>query len=285
MAHYSDEVSEAANGNLQVVRSHVQAIPIAMVGERPDSGSVAMDAQEQERLLVEHLPTVRYIARKIHAGLPQQVEMEDLVSAGMIGLLDAFHKFDAKKDVQFKTYAQFRIRGAIIDSLRAMDWSPRELRRKGRAVEEAVRTATQQLGRVPEEPEIAATMGLDLNEYQRLLGDLSGLNIGSLHVQHTEDSGEQEIAYIPGSPEEDPLFICMKGEMKQLLADAIEDLPERERLVLMLYYFEELTMKEIGMTLGVVESRVSQIHTSAVMRLRSVLGATKKVRKAGRLAA
>lgn len=285
MAHYSDEVSEAANGNLQVVRADVPAIPIAMVGERPDSGSVAMDAQEQERLLVEHLPTVRYIARKIHAGLPQQVEMEDLVSAGMIGLLDAFHKFDAKKDVQFKTYAQFRIRGAMIDSLRAMDWSPRELRRKGRAVEEAVRTATQQLGRVPEEPEIAATMGLDLNEYQRLLGDLSGLNIGSLHVQHTEDSGEQEIAYIPGSPEEDPLFICMKGEMKQLLADAIEDLPERERLVLMLYYFEELTMKEIGMTLGVVESRVSQIHTSAVMRLRSVLGATKKVRKAGRLAA
>ncbi len=285
MAHYSDEVSEAASGNLQVVRSEAPAIPVAMVGDAPGSGAVAMDAQEQERLLVEHLPTVRYIARKIHAGLPQQVEMEDLVSAGMIGLLDAFNKFDAKKDVQFKTYAQFRVRGAIIDSLRAMDWSPRELRRKGRAVEEAVRTATQQLGRVPEEQEIAATMGLGLNEYQKLLGDLSGLNIGSLHVEHTEDSGEQEIGYIPGSPDEDPLFICMKGEMKQLLADAIEDLPERERLVLMLYYFEELTMKEIGLTLGVVESRVSQIHTSAVMRLRAVLGATKKVRKAGMLAA
>jgi len=279
MDRYSKEVTATANGNLQVVRTDAQGLPAAMVGNGTEAGAATLDAQQQERLLVEHLPTVRYIARKIHAGLPQQVELEDLISAGIIGLLDAFQKFDANKEVQFKTYAQFRIRGAIIDSLRAMDWSPRELRRKGRAVEDAIRETTQKLGRAPEEEEIAATMGVGLNEYQKLLGDLSGLKVGSLHVEHTEDSGDQEIAYIPGSPEEDPLFICMKGEMKALLAEAIENLPERDRLVLMLYYFEELTMKEIGITLGVVESRVSQMHTSAVMRLRTALGATKAVRK------
>jgi RNA polymerase sigma factor FliA len=119
-------------------------------------------------------------------------------------------------------------------------------------------------------------MDVSLIEFQQLLGDLKGLEIGSLHVERTEDSGDQELAYIPGSPEEDPLFRCLKGELKQRLADAIEELPERERLVLTLYYFEELTMKEIGLTLGVVESRVSQIHSTAVLRLRVALAALQK---------
>ncbi len=167
--------------------------------------------------------------------------------------------------------AQFRIRGAILDSLRTLDWSPRELRRKGRAVEEAIRSTTQSLGRAPSESEIAQEMGLDLGDYQLLLGELKGLEIGSLHLERSEDSGDEELSYIPGPPEDDPLFRCLKGEMKQRLADAIEDLPEKERMVLTLYYYEELTMKEIGLTLGVVESRVSQIHSSAVVRLRSAL--------------
>jgi RNA polymerase sigma factor FliA len=230
-------------------------------------------AGERERLLLEHLPAVRYLARRIHERLPQHVELEDLISAGVVGLIDAFSKFDHTKKVQFKSYAQFRIRGAILDSLRTLDWSPRELRRKGRAVEEAIRSTTQRLGRAPSEQEIAAEMVLTLAEFQQLLGDLKGLEIGSLHMERTEDSGDQELAYIPGSPEEDPLFRCPRGEMKQRLADAIEDLPERERLVLTLYYYEELTMKEIGLTLGVVESRVSQIHSAAVLRLRVALAA------------
>src|SRR5580692_6328418 len=226
---------------------------------------------EQERVMVEHLPIVRFIARRIHERLPQHVPIEDLYSAGVIGLLDAFGRFDPSKKVQFRTYAQFRIRGAILDSLRTLDWSPRELRRKGRAVEEAIRSVTQRLGRAPAEQEIAAEMELGLNEYQQLLGELKGLEIGSLHVERSEDSGDEELAYIPGSPEDDPLFRCLKGEMKQRLADAIDELPEKERMVLTLYYYEELTMKEIGLTLGVVESRVSQIHSSAVLRLRSAL--------------
>ena len=182
-----------------------------------------------------------------------------------------FLEVRSRQEGQFKSYAQFRIRGAILDSLRTLDWSPRELRRKGRAVEEAIRSVTQRVGRAPSEQEIAGELELSLTEYQQLLGDLKGLEIGSLHMERSEDSGDEELAYIPGSPEEDPLFRCLKGEMKQRLADAIDELPEKERMVLTLYYYEELTMKEIGLTLGVVESRISQIHSSAVLRLRVAL--------------
>ena len=236
-------------------------------GDATESGT----ASERDQLLMEHLPTVRYLARRIHERLPQHVDLDDLISAGVVGLIDAFSKFDHGKKVQFKSYAQFRIRGAILDSLRTLDWSPRELRRKGRAVEEAIRSVTQRVGRAPSEQEIAGELELSLTEYQQLLGDLKGLEIGSLHMERSEDSGDEELAYIPGSPEEDPLFRCLKGEMKQRLADAIDELPEKERMVLTLYYYEELTMKEIGLTLGVVESRVSQIHSSAVLRLRAAL--------------
>jgi RNA polymerase sigma factor for flagellar operon FliA len=254
----------------------------------PTKASLAAERQQpatltdsdRDRILVEHLPMVRYLARRIHERLPNYVELEDLVSAGVIGLIDAYNKFDHSKKVQFKSYAQFRVRGAILDSLRILDWSPRELRRKGRAVQDAIHTLTQTLRRTPTEPEIAKQMDLKLNEYQILLGDLKGLEIGSLNIEHSEDSGEDELAYVAGSPEEDPLFRCLQGEMRQRLLDAIEELPEKERMVLTLYYYEELTMREIGLTLGVVESRVSQIHSSAVVRLRTSLEAFNKRRPA-----
>jgi RNA polymerase sigma factor FliA len=243
---------------------------IADGGYPPDVQADVMNG-DQERLLLEHLPIVRFLARRIHERLPQHVDIEDLVSAGVVGLMDAFTKFDPRKKVQFRSYAQFRIRGAILDSLRTLDWSPRDLRRKGRAAEEALRVLTARLGRTPGEAEIATEMGLSLDEYQALLGDLKGLEIGTLHVEHNEDSGEEELAYVPGRPEDDPLFVCLRGELKEKLAEAIDRLPERERLVMTLYYYEEMTMREIGEALGVVESRVSQIHASAVLHLRAGL--------------
>ena len=242
----------------------------ASAGYPPEVPPQLLD-NEEERLLLEHLPIVRFLARRIHERLPQHVDIEDLVSAGVVGLMDAFSKFDPHKKVQFRSYAQFRIRGAILDSLRTLDWSPRELRRKGRAAEEAVRVLTARLGRSPNEAEIAAEMGVGLEDYQLLLGDLKGLEIGTLHVEHNEDSGEEELAYVPGRPEDDPLFCCLRGELKDKLIEAIDRLPERERLVMTLYYYEELTMREIGVALGVVESRVSQIHASAVVHLRVAL--------------
>ncbi len=245
-------------------------LPAARSGEQ-----TVAEAAERDRMLLEHLPTVRYIARRIHERLPQHVELDDLVSAGIVGLIDAFGKFDHDKKVQFKSYAQFRIRGAILDSLRMLDWSPRELRRKGRAVEEAMRSVQQRMGRAPAETEVAVEMNISLEEYHQLLGELKGLEIGSLNMERSEDAGDEELLYVPGAPEEDPLFRCLQGEMKQHLVDAIDELPEKERMVLTLYYYEELTMKEIGLTLGVVESRVSQIHSSAVIRLRVSLGVMK----------
>ncbi len=239
--------------------------------DAPGSMPAALQGPDRDQLLLEHLPTVRYLARRIHERLPQHVELDDLISAGVVGLIDAFNKFDHTKKVQFKSYAQFRIRGAILDTLRSLDWSPRDLRRKGRSVQEAIQVLTQNLHRAPSEQEIANKLHVSLAEYQELLGDLKGLEIGSLQAERNEDSGEEELAYVAGSPDESPLFRCLQGEMKQRLIDAVDNLPERERLVLSLYYYEELTMKEIGLTLGVVESRVSQIHSSAVLHLRSTL--------------
>jgi len=245
-------------------RARAPAYPPAAAGMPGLSG-------EQERVLLEYLPIVRFLARRIHERLPQHVELEDLVSAGVVGLMDALAKFDPTKKVQFRSYAQIRIRGAILDSLRSLDWSPRELRRKGRAVEETIRVLMARMGRPPGEGEIAAEMGTSLEEYQQLLGDLKGLEIGTLHIERNEDSGEDEVACVSGRPEDDPVFCCMREELEERLTDAISRLPERERLVMTLYYFEEMTMREIGLALGVVESRVSQVHASAVLHLRVAL--------------
>ena len=231
------------------------------------------DHAQRERLVLENMTMVRFIARSIYARLPQHIEFEELISAGIIGLLDAIDKFDSRKQVQFKSYAQFRVRGAILDSFRISDWSPRELRRKGRAIEENIRDLTLRLGRVPNDEEIATEMAMAIDEYQLLLGELKSLEIGSLNLERNDESGEEELSYIPGPESEDPLFRCMQGEMRDRLVTAIDTLPEKERLVLTLYYYEELTMKEIGQIINVVESRVSQIRASAVLRLRSALKA------------
>ncbi|HTZ60345.1 MAG TPA: FliA/WhiG family RNA polymerase sigma factor [Acidobacteriaceae bacterium] len=262
------DISTLNSVNPEMVRQEPSAAN-PTIAPRPQSGDGL--TPEQEKLMLEHLPIVRFIARRIHERLPQHVPIEDLYSAGVIGLLDAFSKFDPSKQVQFRSYAQFRIRGAILDNLRTLDWSPRELRRKGRAIEQAIQTLTAQFGRAPSDLEIAEQMHLDLPAYQQLLGELKGLEIGTLHSERSEDSGEEELVYLPNRPEEDPLYRYLHAEMRERLIQAISELPERERLVMTLYYYEETTMKEIGLILGVVESRISQIHASAVLRLRARL--------------
>jgi RNA polymerase sigma factor for flagellar operon FliA len=226
---------------------------------------------EQELVMIENLPLVQFIARRIHQRLPQHVPIEDLCSAGVLGLLDAFGRFDPSKLVQFRTYAQFRIRGAILDSLRTLDWSPRGLRRQGRAIEQAIQTLTAQFGRAPNDFEIAHHMQIELAAYQQLLGELKGLEIGTLQSERSEDSEEEELVFLPNRPEDDPLFRYLHAELRERLAAAIGDLPERERLVMTLYYYEETTMKEIALILDVDQSRVSQIHASAVLHLRARL--------------
>jgi RNA polymerase sigma factor FliA len=262
---------DAGAVNHGAAESAKKEAPAAASAKVPGSHPGDRLTAEQEKLMIEHLPIVRFIARRIHERLPQHVPIEDLYSAGVVGLLDAFTKFDPSKQVQFRSYAQFRIRGAILDNLRTLDWSPRELRRKGRAIEQAIQALTAQYGRAPTELEIAGQMRIDLAAYQQLLGELKGLEIGTLHSERSEDSGEEELVYLPNRPEEDPLFRYLHAEMREWLIQAIAELPERERLVMTLYYYEETTMKEIGLILGVVESRISQIHASAVLHLRARL--------------
>jgi RNA polymerase sigma factor for flagellar operon FliA len=230
------------------------------------------DKEERDRILLEQLPHVRYLARRIHERLPRHLPLEDMVHAGVIGLIDALNKFDRSKHVQFGSYAKFRIRGAILDSLREMDWGPRELRRKARRVEEAQRKLSQDLSRAPTEVEAAAELSLELREFQQLLAELNSLEVGSLHRESPWDGKEEDLCdHLTNAPEDTPFFRCMRSEMKELLARAVADLPEKGRQVLALYYFEDLTMKEVGAVLGIGESRVSQIHSLAVVRLRARL--------------
>jgi len=194
-------------------------------------------------------------------------------------VVDVYVNYDHSKHVQFGSYAKFRIRGAIMDSLREMDWSPRDLRRKARRLEEANNSLRSALGRNPSESELAAELGIDLHGLQMLLGEIDGLEVGSLRVQSPRDGKEEDLCeYLPDDPEKTPLLLCLRSEMKDLLTRAIEELPEKERQVLALYYYEELTMKEVGAVLGVGESRVSQIHSMAVVRLRARLAELTAVR-------
>jgi RNA polymerase sigma factor FliA len=228
-------------------------------------------AAERERLLLENLPEVRYIARRIHDRLPSHVSFDDLVHAGILGLIDAVDRFDSSKNVQLKSYARFRIRGAILDSLRQMDWSPRNLRRQARRIEEARRDLAAQLGRAAAEPEVAVQLGMELVDFQHLLGELRSLDVGSLQGASDEGHAEDNIAAVASRPEDDPFQQTLRVEVREILARAIDHLGEKERQVLALYYLEELTMKEVGVILNIGESRVSQIHTAALITLRTLM--------------
>lgn len=231
----------------------------------------AVDVTEQTRneVLLEHLPHVRYIARRIHERLPQHVPLDDLVHSGVIGLIDALNKFDPKKHVQFASYAKYRIRGAILDSLRELDWGPRELRRKARMFDQAHAKLGSELGRSPTEQELAKALGMELLELQQTLSEIDSLEISSFTLESPEDGREEDTSQtVPAPEKENPFQQCLDGELRELLMRAIAELPEREKQVLSLYYYEELTMKEVGAVLGVGESRVSQIHSLAMSRLR-----------------
>jgi RNA polymerase sigma factor FliA len=231
----------------------------------------ALAAEERQRVLLENLAEVRYIARRIHDRLPAHVPFDDLVHAGILGLIDAVDKFDASKNVQLKSYARFRIRGAILDSLRQMDWSPRNLRRQARRIEDARLELAAALGRAPAEPELAAHLAMPLVEFQHLLGELRGLDLGSLQFGSEEGAAEDTVSALATRPEDDPFQQTFRAEIRTLLEQAIDELDAKERQVLALYYLEELTMKEVGAILNVGESRVSQIHTAALIGLRARL--------------
>lgn len=226
------------------------------------------ELERQEQLVLKHQALVRLVACGMARRLPARVDLDELISAGMVALWEAASRFDASKQVQFKTFAGYRIRGAIMDHLRSLDWGPRDIRRKGRKKAQIIESLIRRLGRLPEEDEIAASMGVELAEYQRLNGDLAALDLRSLDRNEPDEWEQDRVAKLATPETDDPLFLCLQDETRERVTEAIENLSERERLVITLRYYEELTMKEIGEILGVVESRISQIHSNALSRLR-----------------
>ncbi len=229
----------------------------------------------RDRLIVTYAPLVKYVAGRLGSGLPAHVDDEDLVSYGLLGLIGAIERYDPDRDVKFETYAIARIRGAIIDELRALDWVPRSVRSRARDIERAIGELEAKLGRVPTDEEIAGKLGVTTEELDESLSEISRSSIAALDELWTiGGSGGDQVALIDtieDTEAPDPQGALSQTELREAIADAIARLPEREKLVVTLYYYEELTLREIGEVLGVTESRVSQLHTKAILRLKARL--------------
>jgi RNA polymerase sigma factor for flagellar operon FliA len=228
----------------------------------------------RESFIKQYAPLVKYVAGKVAATMPHSVDFDDLVGFGVFGLIDAIDKFDPDKNVKFKTYAVTRIRGAIFDELRSIDWVPRSVRQKSKEIEEAINETEAKLGRPATDSEIAGSMGLTDSEFAKTMLKVSGTSILSLSdVWYTaDDSDKVSIGDSIESPSSlNPDAIIEREEIKRVIVQSIQELPDKEKKVLVLYYYEDLTLKEIGKVLEVTESRISQLHTKAILRLRAKL--------------
>ncbi len=232
------------------------------------------DQETRDRLIVHYAPLVKFVASRLAAGLPQNVEQADLVSYGIFGLIDAIDRFDPERGNKFETYAMQRIKGAILDELRSYDWVPRSVRAKARSIEKALTKLESEHGRTPTESELAEELGIAIPQLQTMLSQISGVGLIALDEMLSGAGDRNEsVALIDTIPDssDGPVSLFESKEMKQLLASGINGMGEREKLVLVLYYFEHFTLAEIGKVIGVTESRVCQIHTKAVMQLRIFL--------------
>jgi RNA polymerase sigma factor FliA len=233
------------------------------------------DASARERLVVAYSPLVKFVAGRLGAGLPSHVEDADLISYGLMGLIGSIERFEPERGIKFETFAMTRIRGAIIDELRSLDWVPRSVRARAREIEAAQAKLEHELQRAPTEEELAAKLGVDEEELRTSLLDIANSSVYALDELWTiSDSSGDSVSLLDTISDpraDDPQESLASSEVKDRLTDGISSLPEREQLVIALYYYENLTLREIGEVLGVTESRVSQLHTKAVMRLKSAL--------------
>ena len=233
----------------------------------------SVDPSWQERMVLQYAPLIKYIASRLAIRLPPHISLEDLISSGIIGLIDATQKFDPSKNINFKTYAEFRIKGAMLDELRSLDWIPRSVRKKSHVIENAYAEMERSLGRPAEADEVADLLGLDLEAFYQMLDETKSVSLVALEGvrrNHT-NSGISErdlLETLQDNNLKDAYLEVHHGELQQLMVEAIEALPDKEKLLISLYYYEELTMKEIGQIMGYTESRISQLHSQAMHRLR-----------------
>jgi RNA polymerase sigma factor FliA len=242
--------------------------------EKSSIGRGNLSVTERDELILQYAPWVKFIALRMASKLPAHIQAEDLISAGIIGLIDALDKFNPAREVQFRTYAQIRIQGAMKDELRALDWASRSMRQKVKRLEHAYATLEQELGRPPSSEEVANSLGIKMDEFEEMLDDVKGTALVSLEELGQGPASEDKSSLLEAlltRQDQDPLEMLNLQDLKKALTLAIAELPEKERLVLSLYYFEELTMKEVGKVLNLTESRISQLHTQAVLRLRGKL--------------
>jgi RNA polymerase sigma factor FliA len=232
-----------------------------------------LDQTEKDRLVVEYAPLIKFIAQKIAVRLPSNIELDDLISSGVIGLMDAIDKYDPTRDNKFKTYAEFRVRGAILDELRAQDWVPRSIRDKAKLLDKTMVSLEAELGRVPTDEEVAKTLDVNIDEFHELLNQVRPVSLLSIDESQTFSNVDKKsiLNILEGCRLSNPFNQLNVKSVKDIVTQAIEELPERQRLVLSLYYYEDLNLKEIGRVLRVTESRVSQLHAQAVSRLRNKL--------------
>lgn len=228
--------------------------------------------KQRELLVLKHLPLIRFIVHRMAVRLPRWIDSKDLINTGILGLLDAATKYDSSHNVLFKTYAELRIRGAILDSLRRLDWVPRSLRQKERTLERTRGELEKRLGREADEKEIAHAMGLKLREYRAMSEEVKSMSFGHFRPapanKETTTGAVDPIEFLPAGKESDPYLVCERSEMRRILGQLIDTLRGKERMVISLYYYEELSMKEIGSILHVNESRVSQLRQKAMFHLR-----------------
>ncbi len=237
---------------------------------------------DEKVLLQEYLPLIQRLARRLVSRLPDSVEVDDLVNSGVIGLLDAVSKFDAERQIKFKTYAEFRIRGAMLDDLRSQDWASRSLRNDSNLLESAYASLEHKLGRPAEESEVAAALNLDLDEFYKLLGRARGIslvNFEDMASASDAPNSRNPLEMIALIESDDPFVLLQELELKEHFATAIDDLDERDKIVLQLYYYEELNLKEVGEVLDVSESRVCQMRTQAIIRLRNRIKSLRRIKK------
>ncbi|MBL8231775.1 MAG: FliA/WhiG family RNA polymerase sigma factor [Bryobacterales bacterium] len=233
--------------------------------------SSQFETHDREQLILDHLPQVRLIARRIHERLPESVNLEDLISTGIVGLISAIDHFDPAHNVKLKTYAEYKIRGAILDSLRGLDWAPRQQRKRAKQIEAAIAGLEQKLHGPPNEDQVAVALGISIEEYHEWLVDVRGVNLGSLESSPGDEEGRDLLRYVSGDEEQWPSKLLERSELEKLLAEAIERMPPIERTVLSLYYHEEMTLREISRIVDLHESRVSQLKSQAILRLRSYI--------------